>query len=195
VQLDRIPLPSAADDPISGTASGLTGVSLVDRPADLDGSSATIAVSRRPGARRGLILVALACLSLLGQGEPSRVDARFISPSATLQTYWEALRMGDSYGAGECLVESRRGLPRPGMLWFLPPTDELTLEGFRMLPVTAGRVLVSYEVRYRPSGTREVRSFFTADELVRKRGTWRITLPAGEVDMPEWEPVRRPVDI
>jgi hypothetical protein len=135
------------------------------------------------------------CLSLFGQGERARVDARFISPSATLQTYWESLRLGEAEAAWECLVEGRHQLPMPGMLWFLPPTDELTLEEFRSLPVTGGRILVSYEVRYRPIGDEVVRSFRTADELVRMRGEWRIARPVGEASMPEWQPASRPVDI
>lgn len=143
---------------------------------------------------RGVLLVALACLSLLGQGERSRVDPRFISPSATLRTYWSALRAGDAYVAWECFVEGRHELPRPGMLWFLPPTDELTLDAFRSLPVAGGRILVSYEVRYRPAGTLEEHSFRSADELIRLRGEWRIARPIGEASMPEWQPSPRPVD-
>jgi hypothetical protein len=145
-------------------------------------------------AWRGLLTVALAALSLLGQGERSRVDPRFMSPSATLRTYWGALRAGDADGAWECLVEGRHELPRPGMLWFLPPTDELTLDAFRSLPVTGGRILVSYEVHYRPAGARDLRSFRSADELVRMRGEWRIARPIGEASMPEWRPAPRPVD-
>lgn len=144
---------------------------------------------------RGVFVVALASLSLLGQGERSRVDPRFVSPSATLRTYWDALRAGDAAGAWECLVEGRHDLPMPGMLWFLPPTDELTLDAFRSLPVTRGRILVSYEVRYRRAGSGEVRSFRTADELVRLQGEWRIARPVGEASMPEWRPDPRPVDI
>ena len=144
---------------------------------------------------RGTLALAVLSLSLLGQGERARVDPRFISPSATLTTYWSALRGGDANEAWECMVEGRHDLPRPGMLWFLPPTDELTLEEFRSLPVTGGRVLVSYEVRYRPAGIDEVRSFRTADELVRMRGEWRIARPIGEASMPDWQPTPRPVDI
>jgi hypothetical protein len=143
---------------------------------------------------RRVLTVALVTLSLLGQGESSRVDPRFISPSATLRTYWGALRDGDANGAWECLVEGRHDLPRPGMLWFLPPTDELTLDAFRSLPTTGGRILVSYEIRYRPAGMRDVHSFRSADELVRMRGAWRIARPIGEASMPEWRPAPRPVD-
>ena len=144
---------------------------------------------------RGAFAMLAMSLCLFGQGERARVDPRFISPSATLQTYWSALRVGDANEAWECLVEGRHQLPRPGMLWFLPPTDELSLAEFRSLPVTGGRVVVSYEVRYRPSGEDEVRSFRSADELVRMRGEWRIARPVGEVSMPEWQPAERPVDI
>ena len=144
---------------------------------------------------RGVLAVAVVSLSLLGQGERARVDPRFISPSATLHTYWAALRAGDANEAWECLVEGRHQLPRPGMLWFLPPTDELTLAEFRSLPVTGGRILVSYEVRYRPVGDDDVRSFRSADELVRLRGEWRIARPVGEVSVPEWQPTPRSVDI
>jgi len=144
---------------------------------------------------RGLLVVACASVTLLGQGERSRVDPRFISPSATLKTYWTAMRAGDVASAWECLIEGRHDLPLPGMLWFLPPTDDLTLDAFHSLPVTSGRILVSYEVRYRPSGSSEERHFRTADELVRMRGEWRIARPIGEASMPAPEPNSRPVDI
>src|SRR4029453_5344983 len=143
----------------------------------------------------GLALVSLACLSLLGQGERYRVDPRFASPSATLATYWQALRDGDAEGAWECFDDPRDLMPMPGMLWFLPPTKELRLEGFRSLPVTAGRVMVTYEVHFQPKGSMEERSFRTADELVRERGEWRITRTIGEASMPEWESTPGPVDI
>jgi hypothetical protein len=139
--------------------------------------------------------VALASLALLGQGERCHVDVRFISPSATLATFWEAMRVGDAEAVWECFVEGRDDLPLPGQLWFLPPTDRITLDGFRSLPVTGGRVLVSYEVRYVPRGLGEERGFRTGDELVRTRGLWRIARPLGQASMPEWEPTPRPVDI
>ncbi|MBI3539715.1 MAG: hypothetical protein HY076_05530 [Candidatus Eisenbacteria bacterium] len=143
---------------------------------------------------RGMLLVATVCVTLLGQGERSRVDPRFVSPSATLSTYWTALRTGDAAGAWECLVEGRHDLPLPGMLWFMPPTDDLSLTAFHSLPVTHGRMLVSYEVRYRPTGSSEHRHFRTADELVRMRGEWRIARPLGEASMPAIESTPRPVD-
>jgi hypothetical protein len=150
--------------------------------------------ARAAAPRRAWLLLAVASLSLLGQGERSTVDPRFTSPSTTLRSYWQSLRAGDAEGAWECLVEGRHQPPWPGMLWFLPPTDELTLEGFRSLPVTGGRVLVSYQVRYRATGSGDVRSFRSADELVRTRGEWRIARPIGEVSMPEWQPMPHRVD-
>jgi hypothetical protein len=89
-----------------------------------------------------------------------------MSPSSTLRTYWTALRDGNAGEAWECFVEGRYDLPRPGMLWFLPPSD-LTLAEFRSLPVSRGRILVSYEVRYRPVGSDDTLRFRSADELVR----------------------------
>jgi hypothetical protein len=151
--------------------------------------------TRRRPKLRFLVLLGLGALSLLGQGEECRVDSRFVSPSATLATFWEALRVGDADGVWECFVEGRHDLPVPGQLWFLPPTDRITLAEFRSLPVTGGRMLVSYEVRYVPRGLDQERSFRTGDELVRLRGQWRIARPLGQASMPEWEPTPRPVDI
>ena len=144
---------------------------------------------------RGLAVVAAVSLSLLGQGERYQVDPRFRSPSATLTTYWRALQDGDAEAVWECYADLRDPMPVPGMLWFLPATDELVLEEFRSLPVTAGRVMVTYEVRFTPRGTSEERSFRTADELVRERGEWRITRAVGEASMPEWDSTPGPVDI
>jgi hypothetical protein len=141
------------------------------------------------------VLVTLLALGLLGQGEVFRLDPRFRSPSTTLLSYWRALRDGDSGGALECFSEMRDDQPMPGALWFLPQTDELWLDGFRSLPVTSGRVLVTYEVHFRPSGSGEERMFHTGSELVRMRGEWRIAKPIGEASMPEWKPVPGPVDM
>jgi len=193
VQIDL--LASRAATTIPGTPGPLIGVVPGDRPTRGDDLSRPVRVAVHSTGWRGILVVAFASLSLLGQGERARVDPRFISPSATLTTYWSSLRAGDASGAWECLVEGRHELPRPGMLWFLPPTDELTLQEFRSLPVTGGRVLVSYEVRYRPVGCDESRSFRTADEMVRMRGEWRIARPIGEASMPDWQPTPRPVDI
>lgn len=148
----------------------------------------------RPAWRR-LLVLSIAVLSLLGQGERYRLDARFHSPSATLLTFWESLREGDGDQAFECFVEGRHDLPMPGALWFLPPTDDLWLTGFHSLPVTSGRTMVTYEVHYRPRGQNEERMFKTGSELVRVRGEWRIAQPLGEASMPEWKPEAGPVDI
>ena len=144
---------------------------------------------------RGLLLVVLGSLSLLGQGERCQVDERFISPSATLETFWTALHEGNAEDVWECFVEGRHDLPVPGMLWFLPPTDRIALAEFRSLPVTAGRVLVSYEVRFVRAGDTAEQSFRTGDELVRVRGEWRIARPIGQVNMPELRLPPRTVDI
>jgi hypothetical protein len=138
--------------------------------------------------------MALVSWSLLGLGERCRVNPHLVSPSATLNAYWQALRAGDDEGVVECLVEGAHDLPFPGMLWFLPPTRGMWLDGFRSLPVQSGRVLVTYEVHYRPEGSNEVQNFRTGNELVRTRGEWRIARPLGEASMPEWKPVRRAVD-
>ena len=185
----------AAFPSFPGTNDATVGVVEGDRPAWEDASPRSGRVAATQVGWRGILAVAIVSLSLLGQGERSRVDPRFISPSSTLETYWSALRGGDADEAWECLVEGRHQLPRPGMLWFLPPTDELTLTEFRSLPVTGGRILVSYEVRYLPTGEDGMRSFRSADELVRTRGEWRIARPIGEASMPEWQPAARSVDI
>ena len=188
--IHRVPAPS-----FLGTVDAPVGVVESERPIWGDGSPRSVGTVGAGARWRRVLGVALVSLSLLGQGERARVDPRFISPSATLNTYWAALRAGDANEAWECLVEGRHELPRPGMLWFLPPTDELSLAEFRSLPVTGGRILVSYEVRYRPVGDDDVRRFRSADELVRMRGEWRIARPRGEVSMPEWQPTSRSVDI
>jgi hypothetical protein len=143
---------------------------------------------------RGGLLVAWLALALLGQGERYRVDEHFASPSATLRTYWDAMREGDDDTVARCFVAGEHDLPFPGMLWFMPPTREVRLEGFRSLPVSAGRVLVTYEVRYRPDGARLEPGFRPGPALVRQRGEWRIERAIGEASMPEWKPVRRAVD-
>jgi hypothetical protein len=123
------------------------------------------------------------------------VDARFSSPSATLATYWSALRDGDAVTAGECVLEGTEGQPFPGMLWFMPPTREVRLEDFRSLPVTAGRLYVSYEVRFRPLGAIEEQSFQSGHELVRLHGGWRIVRGLGTASLPQWRSIPRVVDI
>lgn len=194
MQLERLattPSPRVQDP---GTPAPVPGVVTADAPPS--GEATARAPAGRDAAVRGwqVLLLVLACLSLLGQGERSRVDMRFISPSATLHAYWDALRAGDADAARECLVEGHHQRLLPGMLWFLPPTDELTLQDFRSLPVTGGRILVSYEVQYLPTGSDELHSFRTSEELIRTRGEWRIARPVGEVSVPEWTPASRQFD-
>ncbi len=180
--------PRAAE--ISGTDGHPDGVSPVVGPA-----AGTAAFPHRGARPLTLVLVVVLALGLLGQGERYRLDPRFRSPSSTLLTYWGALSDGDSERVFECQSEIHDDLPLPGALWFMPPTDELWLDGFRSLPVTSGRVLVTYEVHYRPTGAGEERMFQTGSELVRVRGEWRIARPIGEASMPEWKPVPGPVDM
>jgi hypothetical protein len=134
-------------------------------------------------------------MALLGQGELCRVDPRFSTPSATLATYWSALRDGDSQTAGECVLDGAEDQPFPGMLWFMPPTREVRLEEFRSLPVAAGRLYVTYDVRFRPVGALEEQRFQTGHELVRLHGGWRIARGLGTASLPQWKSIPRAVDI
>jgi hypothetical protein len=199
VQLDRVPprltifgLPPAdGRAEFSGTGGTPAGVSPDDRSRGDGGAAA----GRRGIRARHLALVGLAAFALLGQGERCLVDPRFRTPSATLATYWTALRDGDEVTAGECVVEGTQGQPFPGMLWFMPPTREIRLEAFRSLPVEAGRLYVSYEVRFRPLGAIEEQCFQTGHELVRLHGGWRIARGLGTASLPEWHSIPRAVDI
>lgn len=172
-------------EPLSGTPVLWSGVSQSGQVSPREGN--------RLGWKGWLVVMTVAC-TLLGQGEHSRVDRRFRAPSTTLQTYWESLRSGDADGAWACFVDGRHEVPMPGSVWFLPSTDDLWLSGYRALPVTAGRVMVSYEVHYRDPQTQEERMFRFGNELIRVHGEWRIAKPIGEASMPEWKPKDRPVD-
>jgi len=192
LNLDRLPDPERAQ--ISGTDDPRAGVSAESRLGDLAHGSRGRA--RRSGRPWWVwVACALAAFSVLGQGEDCRVDARFISPSATLSTYWTALRDNDLATVYDCFTIGRHDMPFEGMLWFLPEKADLRLSEFRSLPVTGGRVMVSYEVHYRAPGAAREESFQTGSELVRTRGEWRIARPLGEASMPEWHAVPRPVDI
>ena len=169
----------------SGTPGAILGVIDLGLPRAREG--------RRLGIR-GWLVVLLVAMSLLGQGEHSRVDPRFRLPSTTLQTYWDALAAGDADRAWTCFIDGKHDVPMPGSVWFLPATDDLWLTGYHALPVSADRVMVSYEVHYRDSWTGEERMFRFGNELVRQRGEWRIAKPIGEAGMPEWRPQVRPVD-
>lgn len=174
-----------------------TPYTLLGTDASVPGVEQSGQIAPREGNRLGwrgwLAVMAVAC-TLLGQGERCRVDRRLRAPSTTLQTYWDALRAGDADGAKACIVEGRRDVPLPGSVWFLRSTDDLWLSGYRSLPVTAGRVMVSYEVHYREQSTGDERMFRFGNELLRVRGEWRIAKPIGEASMPEWKPKVRPVD-
>jgi hypothetical protein len=189
VQLDRIPLRIAGEN--SGTVETHVGV---EHGGATGASIAPFAVPPRRLDVRHLVIVLAVAASLLGQGERTRVDPRFVSPSSTLTSYWEALRVNDADAAAECLSAGEHEIPFPGMLWFLPPTEELSLEEFRSLPVASGRVMVTYVVRYRPKGGPLEQRFVFGNELVRTRGEWHIARPLGEASMPEWHSTSGPVD-
>lgn len=210
MQLDRLPparpgpVPPGAPDPggpgapalahdatFSGTAATPCGV----YPPDRSGGDGGTAAPRRRIRALHRALVGLASFALLGQGERFVVDPRFSSPSATLVTYWSALRDNDERTVAQCVLEDVEGQPFPGMLWFMPPTREVRLESFRSLPVTSGRLFVTYEVRFRPVGAVEEQAFQTGNELVRTRGEWRIARGLGPAGLPEWHCIPRAVDI
>ena len=166
-------------------------------PSGVGASSESSNAKPTPRGRAGLrhlLMLLLASFTLLGQGERCQVDPRFASPSATLLTFWSAMREGNAEEVWECFVEGRDDLPMPGMLWFIPPTERISLAEFRALPVTSGRVLVRYEVHFVPQGFDEEHVFVTGDELVRVRGQWRIARPIGQVSAPVWETAPRLVD-
>ncbi len=199
MQLDRVPprrpapMPEAAEpDPrFPGTEAPPAGV-YEDVRSGGDGGGFTPR-RRIPALHRAR--VGLAAFALLGQGEPCVVDPRFATPSATLGTYWSALRDNDAPTLAECMEDGRVDQPFLGMLWFMPPTREIRLEEFRSLPVSAGRVLVSYQVRFRPTGAVDEQLFQTGHELVRVRGGWHIARGLGPASLPAWRPIPRSVDI
>lgn len=189
MQLDRVPPrpPAEADFGRIQPAGGVVA------PEAFAGADAR--VPHLPARARVWWGVGLVALMLLGAGEPWRADPRFRSPSATLDTYWQALRHDDEFTAEECQLEPSHDVPMPGSLWFLPPTTALRVANLHSLPVESGRVMVTYEVRFVPLGGEGEQVFRTAAELVRDRGEWRIGRPIGEVSLPEWKPIRRTVDI
>jgi hypothetical protein len=189
LQLDRVPLRLVPPQE-TGTHSVPAGVWQGVEP----GPAQAEARVRQIG-RLAWVLIAFATFSLLGQGERCRVDRRFRTPSATLGTYWEAMRANDEEAIGECMLDGPQDQPFAGMLWFMPPTTEVHLEEFHSLPVTGGRVMVSYQVRFRPTGARDDQVFQTGNELVRTHGAWRIARGLGNASMPEWKSIPRPVDI
>jgi hypothetical protein len=135
--------------------------------------------------------VLLLCVALVGQGQRCAVDPRFCSPVATLRTYWESLRQGDAETASLCIEDGSYTGPYPGAVWFMPPSHDLTLAAVHELPVRRGRVLVNYEVHYFALGASEELSFRSESQLVERHGEWRITPPFGEVNVQEWQPIRR----
>lgn len=202
MRLDRVPPRRTEPGPSSAVPGAAAGPAPIAGTADPGCGVSTDVHSKgegEPHVRRGRLrirfLVALAALALLGEGERSGVDPRFSTPTATLATYWSALRDGDAATMRECVTDDADGQPFPGMLWFMPPTRTVWLESFRSLPVTAGRLFVTYEVRFRPIGALEEQRFPTGHELVRSHGRWRIARGLGPASYPSWRPIARTVDI
>ena len=150
---------------------------------------------RRAFRWRGWMAVSALCWSLLGQGEICRVDPRFSTPSATLVTYWESLRDEDLGQVAECFADPATALPRPGTVWFLPPSDRLAVDAVRYSPGERDHVIATYEVRFRPRGSAEELKFVTGSELQRVHGEWRIIGLADDTQWPEWRPISRAVDM
>jgi hypothetical protein len=150
--------------------------------------------TRRGVAARNWALCGLVCLALLGQGERYDVDARFRTPGRTLETYWGAIRVNDLQTVGECFAEPQESLPFPGMLWFLPPVDDLKLRSVHVVSATSDAIVAAYEVDFRPTGTEEEQSFVTTTRLQKLGHEWRIVPRDGEAAMPAWKPYPRPVD-
>jgi hypothetical protein len=198
MQLDRVPPRRDAFAPLEASGTDLPGTRVPPEgvcPDDRsEGDGGTQAPPRRIRAWQ-FAVVALAAFALLGQGERCQVDPRFGTPSATLATYWSALRDGDAETVAECVLDDTQGQPFPGMLWFMPPTRELRLSEFHSLPVSAGRLYVTYEVRFRPLGALQEQRFETGHELVRLASGWHIARGLGEASLPEWQPIPRAVDI
>jgi hypothetical protein len=211
VQLDRVPPRAGAD---SGTIHPGTGVApaggfsiriraaraFAGRGSVLtwtlrdDGDGVLVAEPVRRGGANRVVLLLLFALSLVGQGERFQVDPRFRTPSETLRTYWGALGRQDLTVVNDCLADPGSLRPFPGMLWFLPPVDEIDLVSMRLVGAEAGRLIAVYEVRFRPQGTRDTHSFVTTTELCRIGQEWHV-VPAEDEDLPEWQPYPRPVDI
>lgn len=190
MQLDRVPPRPTLSSEIPGTPAVPTGV-------ELDGNGAAApAVAVRRGLRlRDFLALSMVCGSLLGQGETFQIDERFSTPSATLVTYWDALRREDVDGVAQCFADPSTAEPRPGTVWFLPPSDKIEVRAVRYSPGESGSVVATYEVRFVPRGSTEELSFVTGSELQRANGEWRLIGLADEVDWPEWKPFVQPVDI
>jgi hypothetical protein len=160
------------------------------------GSGVRGEAAARPRLRwRAIVLLLLASLSLLGEGERFRIDPRFKTPSATIFTYWRALRFNDVQTVQECFSEPSASLPFPGMLWFLPPVDDMNLNSMRLVSAESGHLIAMYEVQFKPAGTELIQSFLVSTELQRVGHEWRIVPPSGDSGLPTWQTYRGAVDI
>jgi hypothetical protein len=156
---------------------------------------ASVPVVARSMSWRRRWAIAIACFSLLGQGEPSRIDPRFRSPSALLATYWEALWANDDQTLAECFADPSQATPTPGSLWFLPPSRRLSIYPIRNMSADRGRVQASYEVRFRPEDTGQDMHFLASTTLVRLHDGWRIAGEQEDGVIPPWRLVRRRVTV
>lgn len=187
MQLDRIPPRIFAFPGTNPDRSGVEPFGSVTLPAAIE------APRRRPRFFSWMAVSAV-CWSLLGQGEVYRIDPRFASPSATIHTYWESLRLEDVDQVSQCFADPATAVPRPGTVWFLPPSDRLRIATLRYAPGEDGTVIATYQVRFRPQGTDEEMQFVTGSELIRVRGEWRL-IGLADSEWPDWERTPRAVDM
>ena len=125
-----------------------------------------------------LLVVALA--SLLGQGQYCTVDPLLRTPGTALASYWEAVECNDEDRIRACSLGLEDGMPFPGMLWAFPEVKALWLERLQYVPLEADRVVVRYEVHFRPAGSHQERKLTVSTELQHVGGEWRVVRPLGE---------------
>jgi hypothetical protein len=190
MQLHIVPqrLPSLA---FPGTPSSPCGVETPD-------AETRVRVAAAPVCRvgwRGRVLLALALLSLLGQGERLVIDPLLRAPGSALAAYWEAIQLNDVDRLESCAAQPLSDVPFPGMLWSFPATRACWITDIRFVPIESGRLLASYDVHYRPVGHEEEHTLAVVTELVKLRGEWRIVNPLSEAGLLDGAPPQPPVDI
>jgi hypothetical protein len=123
------------------------------------------------------------------------VDWRFRSPSALIATYWEALWANDVETLKACFADPARATPLPGALYFLPPSERISIYPIRSLSSGDGRVVANYEVRFQPDGAATEMRFVASTSIVRLKTGWRIAGDAEDFGIPEWRPIPRPTGV